>query len=201
MKNNKLGKKIIGLLIVLSLVLTSGTFAYWASYVEGTDSSSNEVLEIGTGNVVETRFDLSNNLNSGGLLVPVGQAVNSNEGAVEAINLSFDVQWVEDESTSQTSGIGSVGDITVGHEVVIELDGVVLNSTTYASIYALVNVAYNAGNVTELTLDASASTFSFQITLDEPADQAEYDLIATASISITFSYTIANSDITSTDSE
>ena len=43
--NSKLGKKIIALLIMLSLVLTTGTFAYWASYVQGTKTVSNEIFE------------------------------------------------------------------------------------------------------------------------------------------------------------
>ena len=196
---NLFGKKIVAVLIMLSLVLTTGTFAYWATYVEGTDSDTTDVLEIGTGDAIETRFDLTNDLNSGGLLVPAGQAVNSGVGAVEAINLSFDVQWVEDEATSQTTGISSVGQIEVSHVVVIELDGEVLDSTEYSAIYDLVNVIYNAGNATELTLDASAQTLAFQITLDEPSGQEQYDLIATAEISITFSYSIATADVVSTD--
>lgn len=194
-------KKIIALLIMLSLVLTSGTFAYWSSYVEGTATEATGTLEVGSGDIVETRFDLTSEFNSGGLLVPVGQAVNSNEGAVEAIDLAFDIQWVEDEAVTQMLGVDSVGQIQISHEVVITLDGVELDKELYANIYALVNVAYNEANATELTLDAAPSTFAFQITLDEPADQAEYNLIANANIAITFSYTIDTQDIVSTDVE
>jgi len=69
MKN--LRKKTIALLITLSLVLTVGTFAYWASNVEGTSEQATGTLEIGSGDKVETKFNLTNDLNSGGLLVPV----------------------------------------------------------------------------------------------------------------------------------
>jgi len=47
MKN--LRKKTIALLITLSLVLTVGTFAYWASNVEGTSEQATGTLEIGSG--------------------------------------------------------------------------------------------------------------------------------------------------------
>jgi hypothetical protein len=196
-KSNK--KRVIAFLLMLSLVLTSGTFAYWASYVEGTSTQATGTLEVGSGDKVETRFDLSNDFNSGGLLVPVGQAVNSNAGAVEAIDLSFDVQWVEDEATSQMLGVEAVGQIEISDEISIVLDGVELDKELYANIYALVNVAYNEANASELTLDAPAQTFAFQITLDEPADQEEYNLIANAEISVTFSYVISTEAITATD--
>jgi predicted ribosomally synthesized peptide with SipW-like signal peptide len=196
-RNNK--KRVIALLVMLSLVLTSGTFAYWASYVEGTQAEATGTLEVGSGDIVQTRFDLTNDFNSGGLLVPVGQLENSNEGAVEAIDLSFDVQWVEDEATTQMLGVEAVGQIDIQHEVVITLNGEVLDSALYANIYALVNVEYNAANASELTLDAAASTFGFQITLDEPADQAEYNLIANAEIAVTFSYSISTDAIAATD--
>ena len=192
-------KKVIAFLLMLSLVLTSGTFAYWASYVEGTSTEATGTLEVGSGDKVETRFDLSNSYNSGGLLVPEGQAVNSDKGAVEAIDLSFDVQWVEDEETTQMLGVDSVGQIEIEHEVVITLDGEELNRSKYSNIYELVNVLYNENNASELKLDAAAQTFAFQITLDEPADQEEYNLIANAEISVTFSYSINTQDIESTD--
>jgi predicted ribosomally synthesized peptide with SipW-like signal peptide len=193
------GKKLIAALLMLSLVVTSGTFAYWASYVEGTSTEATGTLEVGSGDIVQTTFVLSNDLNSGGLLVPVGQSVNSNAGAVEAIDLSFDVQWIENEEVTQMLGVGSVGQITVADQVVITSNGVVLDATEAANIYALVNVAYNSSNATELTLDAAAQTFAFQVTLDEPADQAEYNLIANAEISVTFSYEITTENIVSTD--
>lgn len=200
-RNKKNRKRLIALLLMLSLVMTSGTFAYWASYVEGTSTQATGTLEVGSGDKVETRFDLSNEFNSGGLLVPEGQAVNSLEGAVEEIDLAFDIQWVEDEETTQMLGVNSVGQIEISHVVSIVLNGEELDKEVYANIYDLVNVKYNKNNATELTLDAAAETFGFKITLDEPADQEEYNLIANAQISVTFSYVINTDAIESTDVE
>ena len=197
MKN--LRKKAIALLITLSLVLSVGTFAYWASSVEGTSDQATGTLEVGSGDIVETRFDLTNDFNSGGLLVPAHQVVNSGEEAVGAIDLAFDVQWVEDEETTQVLGTDSVGQIEVSHNVEITVGGKVLDQNKYSNIYDLLNVEYNEDNASELTLDAAAETFAFQVTLDEPADQEEYALIANAEISITFSYEINSNDIDTTD--
>jgi len=197
--NKKNRKKVVALLIMVSLVLTGGTFAYWASYVEGTSTEAVGTLEVGSGDKVETKFELSKEYNSGGLLVPVGQSENSVKGATEAIDLSFDIQWVEDEETTQMLGVNAVGAIEVEHTVVIVLDGTELDKDDYENIYELVNVEYNKSNASELKLDDEAKTFAFQITLDEPTDQEEYNLIANAEVSITFSYVIDTSDIESTD--
>ena len=196
-----LRKRLIALLIMLSLVTSTGTFAYWASTVTGTETTSNGTLTVGSGESVATTFDITNELNSGGLLVPVTHAVNSNEGAVEAINLSYDVQWLEDEAVSQIDGTSSVADITVVENVVITLGETVLDPIENANIYALINVAYNESNASQLTLDAAAQTFAMQITMNEPADQEEYNLIANAEISITFTFTIDSGDIVTTDVE
>lgn len=198
-ENKKSRKKIIALLLMVSVVLSSGTFAYWASNVEGTSTTATGTLAVGSGDTVETIFDVTNELNSGGLLVPVGQAVNSSEDAAESIDLSFDVQWLEDEATTQMLGVGSVGQIEIQDTVLITLDGKELDQKEYSDIYDLVNVEYNKNNASELTLDAKAQTFAFQITLDEPANQEEYNLIANAKISVTFGYTINTSEIVSTD--
>lgn len=184
---------------MLSFVFTTGTFAYWATAVEGTSQEAVGTLTIGSGDNVETTFSLTNELNSGGYLVPAEQVENSNKGAVGSIDLSFDVQWLEDEATSQLAGTYSVGQIDVSHVVVIVLDGEVLDAEEYANIYALINVAYNEENASEIVLDAEAITFNFELTMDEPADQAEYNLIANAEISITFTYNIDDSEIVTTD--
>jgi len=197
--SKKSRKTVIAFLLMLSLVFTTGTFAYWASYVEGTSTEAVGTLEVGSGDTVETRFDLTDEFNSGGLLVPVGQLENSNKGAVESIDLAFDIQWVEDEETSQLAGTYSVGQIDIDHNLVIVVDGEELDQKEFANIYALINVEYNERNSKELLLDASATTFGFEITMDEPANQEEYNLIANAEISITFSYTIDTETIVTTD--
>ncbi len=197
-QNKNSRKKVIAILVMLSLVLTTGTFAYWASYVEGTDAEVTETLVVGSGDTIETTFDISDDNTIGGLLVPVGQAVNSSLYAIEEINLSFDVQWYEDEDQTQTYGIDSIGQIVIDHELLIVIDGEELDHDDYSDIYDLVNVLYSEDNATDMYLD-NTDSFSFQITMDEPANQEEYNLIAFAEISVTFSFTIDTDDIESTD--
>ena len=198
-QNKKSRKTIIAFLLMLSLVLTSGTFAYWASYVEGTETSATGTLEIGSGDIAETTFNLKNTENSGGLLVPANQLDNSNEGAVDSIDLTFDIAWNEDEKVSQLDGTYSVGEVEIDHNVLIVVNGEKLDQEKYANIYDLVNVEYSEKNASEMILGNGSETFAFQLTLDEPADQEEYNLIANAKIAVEFFYGIDTESIQTYD--
>ena len=198
-QNKKSRKTIIAFLLMLSLVLTSGTFAYWASYVEGTETSATGTLQIGSGDIAETRFELEDTYESGGLLVPANQLDNSNEGAVDSIDLTFDIAWNEDEKVSQLDGTYSVGQVDIKHMVEITINGEVLDQEKYANIYDLVNVEYSEKNASEMILGNGSETFAFQLTLDEPADQEEYNLIANAKIAVEFFYGIDTESIQTYD--
>ena len=198
-QNKKSRKTIIAFLLMLSLVLTSGTFAYWASYVEGTETSATGTLQIGSGDIAETRFELEDTYESGGLLVPANQLDNSNEGAVDSIDLTFDIAWNEDEKVSQLDGTYSVGEVEIDHNVLIVVNGEKLDQEKYANIYDLVNVEYSEKNASEMILGNGSETFAFQLTLDEPADQEEYNLIANAKIAVEFFYGIDTESIQTYD--
>ncbi|MGS0971621.1 MAG: hypothetical protein ACVCEJ_00010 [Candidatus Izemoplasmataceae bacterium] len=193
MKSRKFG---IGLLVMLAFVVTTGTFAYWASGVNGpTDDTTVGTVTVGEGNAVETSFDLADVTASGGDLVPAAQLSNSPSGSVDSVTVSYEVQWIEDGTTSQLTGTSSTAPITVTWVVTLEDSNG--DEVTDQDVLDLISVNANTGNASELTLDATAQTFSFDITMSEPADQDEYDLIANGNITITFTYSLGT--VTTTD--
>ena len=197
-KNRKghLNKTLIAFLFMLSIVLTTSTFAYWATSVEGTEDDAVGTLSIGSAESVDTKFVISNELNTGGLLIPKGQLNNSEINAVESIDLSFDVKWEEDEDISQLAGTTSVGIVRISHELEIEHNGEVLDLDKYSVIYDLITVAYNPNNPETLILDENAKTYNFTVTLDEPKNQEQYNLISESTISVVFSYLIIDNNVT-----
>ena len=199
-KSTKKRRKLtIAFLLVLSFIMTTGTFAYWATEVEGAKGEITGTLSLGSGDKVQTAFEVTNQLNTGGNLVPAGQLLNSDDDAVESIDISFDIKWVEDESVSQLEGTKTMGDIVVEHEVVLYYEGEILDAKKYKKIYALVEVVYNENNQTELELDASAETFSFKITVDEPNKKKDYDILKDVQIQVTFTYEIDEDTIITID--
>ncbi len=191
MKSKKL---VIGLLLLLAVVFTTGTFAYWASGVNGpADDTTTGTVTIGAGDAVETSFVLSDVTAAGGDLVPASQLANSAAGAVDSVTVTYGVQWTEDTATSQLAGTTSTAPITITWVITAD------NGGTDVSVLAnsLINVTADGGNASSLTLDAAAQNFSFDITMDEPANQAEYNDISGAEITITFTYSLGS--ITTTD--
>ncbi len=198
-KNSR--KSIIVFLLVLSLVLTTGTFAYWASFVEGTTDEAVGTIAVGYGESVETRFELTNNINNDEYLVPQGQANNSQKGAVESISLIYGLAWKENSDLSQLVGATATGKVNVTYSMIIESDGEKLDEEEYSNIYNLINVNSDLSNPSELILDEESKLFSFYITMNEPKNQEEYTIISNATITITFSFSINDEAIDTVDGE
>ncbi|MBI9010196.1 MAG: DUF5011 domain-containing protein [Tenericutes bacterium] len=202
MKNNNKKSKtsrriIIAFLIMLAIVLTTGTYAYWATSVEGTSNEALGTLTIGSADGVETKFILSNELNSGGTLVPVGQTKNSNQiDAVESIDLLYNVKWAESSDYTQLEGTSSIGDVKISYNINIENNGEILDHEDYMNVYSLIHVIYGNENPNQLILDAEAKTYSFTVTMEEPSNQVEYNLIKDSEISIVFTFLIIDNNIT-----
>lgn len=172
MKTKKLG---IALLVMLAFVVTTGTFAYWASGVSGNTNTAAGTITVGSGDTVTTTVNLSAATNSQGAdaLVPAGFA---DTGKIESLTLQFDVDW---DSTG-TDASGLVGDLAVSTTSV-------LNASS-ADVSALFNVTGLTGYT--VTTDGSATTVTLTITMDEPADQTEYNSVASQDIDFTFTFTV-----------
>ena len=189
---------IIGLLLI-ALVLSTATFAYWASFVEGTQEASSNQLTIGSADSVDTIFELSNDFNSGGYLVPLNQLENSPLGSVDEINLTYDINWIEDEDTAMLDGTIVEGELDITHTVFILTNNGVLDHVRYSYIYDLIHVNYNQTNPETLILNGDSSSIAFSVTIDEPDNISDYNLIANHSINIAFQFKIADSKININD--
>ncbi len=204
-KKNKKAKDIRKILVIalfiISLVMTAGTFAYWVTNVEGTNSDSVGTIGIGSASGVSTEFILSNDSSTGGNLVPKGMNISSEQNAVEEIYLSYDLKWIEEAEVSQLEGTITKGNISISHSLDIFKDGVLLDHDEYQNIYDLIVVTYSENNPETLTLDGDSETFSFTITMEEPADKEEYLLIVDSDIQITITYEIKDQYIETVDDE
>lgn len=196
---NRKNKRMILFLLMISLTLSTGTFAFWASNVEGTNEEATGTLSIGYAASVETTFELTNTLQDGGLLVPNGQIGNSIGESVEIINLSHNLVWLEDALQSQLEGTITTGKISITHSFIIELEGVELDSKEYSDIYELIHINYDESNPIFMTLDGDVEAFNYTITMDEPNNQEEYDLIHNANITVVFNYRVYDNFIETTD--
>jgi predicted ribosomally synthesized peptide with SipW-like signal peptide len=188
-------KKIIAFLVVLSVVISTSTFAYWTSYVEGAEDSNTSVITVGSADAVDTHFTISNDFNSGGYLVPVNQLMNSEVGAVSEINLFYNLEWKETEELTQLNGTTITGDIEISYDLNITIDNEKVSNEIQKIISDLVSVIEHENNPNIMTLGSAPEIFRFKLTLDEPGNLEVYNLLSSIEIRIIISYRIHDKDV------
>jgi hypothetical protein len=159
-------KLVIGLLLLLAVVFTTGTFAYWASGVTGNNGSATGTVAIGSGDAVTTTVSVGNE-SSVGPLVPSTQTGTNN------VDLIFDVDWAGSGATGATGTL------------VVTVDSVEINSVDYSHLFT-VDVTLEPSIVAGTSLPYTVNVlFS-----SEPADLTEYNAVATESVVVTLTFTV-----------
>ena len=157
-------------LMLLALLLTGFTFAYWAGNIQAATLSSTfagDTVEIGAGKDVVTQLEVKNSETGSEKLVP-SKYVDKN--TVGSITRKFTVAW--DETAEFKAGNGAVGTVVASDIKVLvgEKDVTHLFTVNFTS--------------PEVELNKTADmefTISFK---DEPKDKAEYDLVAGKDLTI-----------------
>lgn len=169
MKQRKL---VIGLLVMLAVAVSGFTFAFWGSIQEDTTASGN--ITIGTGRTVTTTAVYSEQ--TAGVLVPSGlENQSAQNNAVSSITFTFNVDW--DDNADYTAA----SDLTI--------TTVSIQNSNLDDVSSLFNVAF-PNPVISLTPNAAAQAVTITITMNEPADQAAYDLVAGLAITFTFEFSV-----------
>jgi len=171
MRSRKLG---IGLLLMLAIVVTTGSFAYWtASIVGDTSDAASATVSIGTGDNEATIVSFGAFSDDGStLLVPTSRAASA--GVEDTIVFTIDVSWDNDSSAAA----GATGVLS------ILSDTFVLSGLDDAQIDAMFSVSYSF--TTAITADAATDT-TVTVTLvfdTEPIDEATYDLVQSKTLEL-----------------
>lgn len=187
-------KMIIFILIILSVIVTGTSFAYWFNSIQGTTSESTGSFQIGSASAVETRFVISpEDISTYGYLVPENQAKNSDDLAVENIPLQFHLLWVEDNDISQLAGERFLGKLSddISYDIYIEGSDDILDKNIYESVYDLIQIEKNIQNQDQIILDDEAGVLlSYDVTLLEPNTLKDYELISSATIIFYFNFEV-----------
>lgn len=166
MKKRKI-TAVITLLIMLTVSLSIGIYAYWAGGITGASKEVTPEITVGTGQTAETALEVVVAGNEG-TLVPEGRAV---AGQVESITFTLDFVW---EETTADFVNGATGDF-----VIVATPSNALLQVTLTDV------------PTEVVL-GTTYTITVVVTLDEPADQVEYDTVAGQTLTVLFNLTVSN---------
>ena len=172
MKSRKLR---IGLLLLLALVVTTGSFAYWASSVAGDSDVVAASVTIGTGNAVTTTITVAD-LADTSALIPTAYGV---AGTDDTAILTLPVAWDADLGGAD----GSIGTLSV------VLDSYTLGTLTEAQIDAMfsITITSGTGSITEGTPQDVVITIVFGT---EPTTQAIYSQVANGTLALSLTFTI-----------
>lgn len=175
---------VIGLLVVLAFLVSGFTYAYWAAGIAADSETQVGTISVGTGETVTSTVNVSAATNSQGAndLVPAGFAAS---GKIVSLTLTFTVDW--DSTGADANNLTST--LTVALTAA--------KNPSNVDVLSLFNAAFNgtgAGNATYTIIsDGGNVTVIATITMNEPTNQAQYNLVAGLDIELTFSFSVAAS--------
>lgn len=177
MKSRKLG---IALLLLLAMVVTTGSFAYWASSVNGNNDTTTATVTIGSGGTAETVVNLGALVGDGSVnLVP-----NTQTGD-HIIVFTVDVTW--------TSALGTAADTTVGTLLATESYQTmsVGGTLTDSDLDLMFDTTYAYSVSDEITVGGSAITVTITITFtNEPSTKTIYDTLVQNDLVLDLTFTV-----------
>ncbi|MCF7926196.1 MAG: hypothetical protein K9L74_01280 [Candidatus Izimaplasma sp.] len=161
MKTKKLG---IALLVMLALVVTTGTFAYWASSVTDGTNTVGGTVTVGTGEQVTTTVTVTAQSDLNGNLVPVGF---EDATKVNNLDLTFPVTWTADQAGAD--GIVGNLNVTISNYAIGTLTG-----TAVTDMFT-VTITSGSGAITEGVSQNVIINVEFT---NEPTDSTTYSQVA-----------------------
>ena len=171
---------VIGLLVMLAVITSGFTYAFWAAGIGADSKTATGTISVGTGETVTSTVNVGAAVNSQGAddLVPAGFG---GAGKITSLTLTFSVDW--DSTGLDASGLTSTLTVALtGAENENEVD-----------VTSLFSAAFNNGGSYTIISDGSAVSVIATITMFEPADKAEYDLVAGLDVTLSFSFSVAAS--------
>lgn len=176
-------KLVIGLLVMLSVVVTSFTYAYWANIDYTVEQDANTVV-IGEGRTVSVGVSVGN---TGGQLVPNGETANSiTANPVEYVMFTFTVSLVDDKSGLQSGTLAAtVNNVLIGGSAVNA--GLVVTAQQIGG--TVTGGTFNGGGSTTITEGTSLLVY-VKVTLTAPGSEAIYDVIINQNITFDVDFVV-----------
>lgn len=188
----KMSKYVIGLLLIIAITVSSSSFAYWYTFIGGADTQIEEYVQVGYGKTAETAITLTTDQgNSDQFLVPVGQLINSVGKATEEVVLNYRLNWREKQAVTQVAGQSVYGVIHENIKIDIIQNDIILDKEVYTHLYDLIEVTPFVTNTDTILLNNQTPVDQYySVTMNEPSNKTDYEMIKLADIVFSFNYEI-----------
>lgn len=189
---SNLKSKILLILIIVSVLMTSSTFAYWSEYVEGNSTTTSSFISIGMYNMSTPLFTLSSEYATGEYNVIIEDIFSNTPDYTHTFNESFNAEWINEDGSWLDNYIIN-GDIEFEYEILLlKSNGNSVGSKKYDRLIPYVQFLFDEDNDSSITLNEAQKTFGFTLTITEPTRSAHYDQLEDLTVAVKISYTINN---------
>lgn len=176
---------VISLLVLLAVITSGFTYAFWAAGVTGANDAAAGSITIGEGNQVTTTVAVDDLALVNASLVP--KAYTSTPGThVEGesyVDLTFDIIWNE----VNAGATGTTSTVSLSNIVWSVTPG----TLTSAQLDAMFDAVIQGSNV--VTLNATHNYVVVRVSFEvEPATQAIYEQLATGTLTATLTFLVAD---------
>lgn len=183
--------RVLVLLIVISILMTSSTFAYWTDSVVGNEISTSSVITIGTYELSNPLFTLSSTSDSGEYSITSNNVFTNNQGYTHSFVETFEAEWLY--SSSWVDSYVIEGDIEFDYEILlVKSNGNTVGSKKYNRLIPYIDFSFNDDNDSSIIINEDAKTFGFTLNITEPTKSSHYSQLEDLTVSVLISYTVDN---------
>lgn len=188
---NKLHKRIISrhtvifLLLLLSLAMSSTTFAYWAGYVEGAFDQKQVDFNVGSYTFDDNAFCLHYENDKGVVAVDTNILVDNIYRTGQEIEVSFCANWIDELRDDDINA-----KISIHYELYGEINGKEINKNQYMRILKALDISLNPENPEYLLLNDDTEAFNITIGTVDNAKNNDYKTLGRTNLLIQIHYEI-----------
>jgi len=181
-------KMIILVLVVISLLTTSSTFAYWTTFVEGTSFRTSSSIMIGAINNFDYNFVLNDQVNSYMYKVPLEDLLEDPVNSID--DVLYGIIWNKIEDSNTDASQVKNGELVVNYEIVIRDFEKEVNQNLYNRFSHLINLNVSDNNTNEIFLNSNPVEQEFSVTLNYEVGVNDYKLLEKYNIYILITYVV-----------
>ena len=187
-KNRIITKRfVITMLFIISFLMTSSTFAYWAGMVEGTDMDVTTSFVVGAPIFDNHEFVLNDKVDTYRYGLDIDMLLEDPEVNIQEV--VFGIIWDDDDIDEDDKEDIINGEIEVEYEIIIMRNGKEVNKNKYKRYSKLINLDVSDDNPDVIEYN-STETFRFSVTLTEENKRNDYKNLAKYEVYIEISYEV-----------
>lgn len=165
-------KFVITFLLLVSFLMTSSTFAYWADIIEGTTNDITTSFFVGSPSFVDYAFIIDSEDDTYEYeidkLFLLDDPDNNSEEVV------FGIIWNDEDLSDELIDRISKGEIEISYEIVITKYGNKATKNQQNRYSRLIKIDFDENNPDSINYNDSAETFRFSVSLKDENRRNDY---------------------------